>query len=87
MIAHSNSTQNSPPELDLEEIKCPICSKTFNERERLPILLPSCGHSYCLSCLRDQQKNTNSGEDGLTPDTHLDVIKEHNYTFVCPEDK
>ena len=83
MIAH----QNSPPELDLEEIKCPICSNTFNEKERLPILLPSCGHSYCLSCLRDEQHNTSSEEeDDLTGGTHLHVIRDHKYTFVCPED-
>ena len=37
--------------MDIEEIKCPLCSKIYNDNKRMPILLPDCGHSFCLSCI------------------------------------
>lgn len=39
---------------ELEEITCPICTTVFNDRLNMPMLLPSCGHSYCLQCIKDK---------------------------------
>lgn len=39
--------------MDIEEIKCSLCTMVYNENERMPILLPDCGHSFCLSCIND----------------------------------
>ena len=39
--------------MDIEEIKCALCGQVYNESDRLPILLPDCGHSFCLSCIQD----------------------------------
>ena len=39
--------------MDIEEIKCALCGQVYNESDRLPILLPDCGHSFCLGCIQD----------------------------------
>jgi RING-type zinc-finger len=39
--------------MDIEEIKCPLCSHQYNEQTHLPILLPDCGHSFCHACIQD----------------------------------
>ena len=38
---------------DLEEIQCPLCKQQFNAKDRVPLLLPNCGHSYCLQCIEE----------------------------------
>ncbi len=38
--------------MDLEEIKCALCSQIYNEHDRMPILLPDCGHSFCYACIQ-----------------------------------
>jgi hypothetical protein len=37
--------------MDIEEIKCSLCSQIYNGAERMPILLPDCGHSFCFTCI------------------------------------
>lgn len=37
----------------LEEIQCPMCKQQFNEKVRVPLLLPDCGHSYCIQCIEE----------------------------------
>jgi len=37
--------------MDIEEIKCSLCSEIYNETDKMPILLPDCGHSFCLTCI------------------------------------
>eukprot|EP00347_Sterkiella_histriomuscorum_P008603 403344461 len=54
--------------MDLEEISCALCNKTYDEQERIPILLPDCGHSFCFVCItscfeslkEENQKNNQS---------------------------
>jgi hypothetical protein len=38
--------------MDLDEIKCALCTQIYNEHDRMPILLPDCGHSFCYSCIQ-----------------------------------
>ena len=38
--------------MDIDEIKCTLCSQVYNDAERMPILLPDCGHSFCFSCIQ-----------------------------------
>ena len=45
---------------DLEEIQCTLCRQQYNTKDRVPLLLPNCGHSYCLKCIEE-----NSIEAGL----------------------
>lgn len=47
-------------EMELEEIQCPLCEEQFNEKVRVPMLLPDCGHSYCVQCIEE-----NSNEIGF----------------------
>ena len=47
-------------EMELEEIQCPLCKEQFNEKVRVPMLLPDCGHSYCVQCIEE-----NSNEIGF----------------------
>jgi len=35
-----------------EEISCPICYSEFDDVEHIPRVIPSCGHTLCLNCLR-----------------------------------
>ena len=46
--------------MELEEIQCPLCKEQFNEKVRVPMLLPDCGHSYCVQCIEE-----NSNEIGF----------------------
>ena len=39
--------------MELEEIQCSMCKEQFNERVRVPMLLPDCGHSYCIQCIEE----------------------------------
>ena len=39
--------------MELEEIQCSMCKEQFNEKVRMPMLLPDCGHSYCIQCIED----------------------------------
>ena len=38
---------------DLEEIQCTLCRQQYNAKDRVPLLLPNCGHSYCLQCIEE----------------------------------
>lgn len=37
--------------MDIEEIKCPLCSQDYNETDRMPRTIPDCGHSFCSTCI------------------------------------
>lgn len=39
--------------MEIEEITCLLCSEVYNETNKIPILLPDCGHSFCYSCIKD----------------------------------
>lgn len=41
---------------------CYLCKKSYNEFDRLPKILPLCGHTYCLSCIL---QNYSEEEDGF----------------------
>ena len=59
--------------MEIEEIQCPMCKNIYDENDHLPILLPDCGHSYCVSCInaKFEKIKENGGEE----------------FFVCPEDE
>ncbi len=40
-------------ESELEEIQCPLCKEQFSEKVKVPMLLPDCGHSYCVQCIEE----------------------------------
>ena len=40
-------------DVDLEEIQCPLCKEQFTEKTKVPLLLPDCGHSYCIQCIEE----------------------------------
>ena len=48
--------------VELEEIKCPLCKEQFSQQVRMPLLLPDCGHSYCIQCIEEH-----STEAGFQP--------------------
>jgi hypothetical protein len=35
------------------ELKCSMCNRDFDEFDRIPRLLPECGHSFCEKCIRN----------------------------------
>lgn len=61
--------------MDIEEIKCALCGQIYNEQDRMPILLPDCGHSFCYSCiqgcfllLKEETKQQPVAKDPIIPD-------------------
>lgn len=75
--------------VELEEIQCPICKEQFCEKLRLPMLLPDCGHSYCLQCIQENSLEVNfaerrrqtitsndDGEDGSQDDLLTDSLPD-----------
>lgn len=36
----------------MEDLLCKKCKKFFNAESKVPLRLPSCGHSYCLDCAK-----------------------------------
>jgi hypothetical protein len=34
-------------------IQCDLCSRDFNFEDRVAKILPSCGHTICLACVKD----------------------------------
>lgn len=43
-------------DIELDEIKCQLCNSIYDEKFKIPVSLPSCGHTYCLQCV---QQNLN----------------------------
>ena len=41
-----------------DDIHCQLCHLEFNSGDKLPILLPNCGHTYCLACLQERVETT-----------------------------
>lgn len=39
--------------MDIEEIKCPLCCQFYDESSRVPLMIPECGHSFCLTCIEE----------------------------------
>ena len=42
----------------MNELLCSICNLEFNLEEKMPRLLPDCGHSFCQSCVEQLIKNS-----------------------------
>lgn len=45
----------------MNKYSCYLCKKSFNEFERIPKILPICGHTYCLSCIHENYSEENCG--------------------------
>ena len=39
--------------MEIEDMSCSICHQGFDEQDHLPVLLPDCGHSFCLECIKN----------------------------------
>ncbi|CAD8057304.1 unnamed protein product [Paramecium sonneborni] len=58
------------------EFQCCQCSIDFNQTDHSPLVLPSCGHSVCLSCVNKYisgQQSLICKEDGIQCDVHKDI--------------
>jgi hypothetical protein len=55
----------------MNELKCPHCKNQFDQYFHLPKLLPLCGHSICLSCLKSLFETS---------------IQSNNPHIQCPSD-
>ena len=67
--------------MDLEEIQCPLCREQFNEKTRVPLLLPDCGHSYCQNCISEKATLDPPEEDNLLAQGDDDLIGEGNISL------
>ena len=59
------SNRHNLNDIDLEEIKCSICCEIYDTKLKIPVSLPSCGHTFCLSCVQQglKQKSDFDVED------------------------
>lgn len=84
---NQNNYQEILHKMDIEEIKCPLCTEFYNETDKAPILLPDCGHSFCLICinkcfeeLKEEQRLQMLNSDDLQYD-------DSPILFKCPDDE
>ena len=48
-----SSKEDSLFEEEIEDLEtCCICKECYDEKERLPKILPSCTHTFCLCCIK-----------------------------------
>ena len=81
--------------MDIEEIKCPLCSLIYDENDHVPILLPDCGHSFCSSCIHEcyelmkmgAEENNNDSLEETTPGDESQGTTKKKFVFRCPEDE
>lgn len=80
--------------MEIEEIKCPLCAEFYDENEKVPLLLPECGHSFCLKCIINEFEQVKDQQNIYDTSFHKTVesIKDgRNYksedpmTIITPE--
>ena len=59
--------------VDLEEIQCPLCKEQFSAKVRIPLLLPDCGHSYCIKCIEEKSFEAGFSSRASTVSALLDA--------------
>ncbi|CAD8138397.1 unnamed protein product [Paramecium octaurelia] len=68
------------------EFQCCQCSIEFNQTDHSPLVLPSCGHSICLSCVNQYTSGEQSlvcKEDGIQCNVQRDIkCFPHNQSII-----
>ncbi|CAD8140486.1 unnamed protein product [Paramecium pentaurelia] len=68
------------------EFQCCQCSIEFNQTDHSPLVLPSCGHSICLSCVNQYTSGEQSlicKEDGIQCNVERDIkCFPHNQSII-----
>ncbi|CAL4125533.1 unnamed protein product, partial [Meganyctiphanes norvegica] len=41
----------------MEDLQCAVCSEDYEASTREPVMLPSCGHTFCRPCLANLESN------------------------------
>lgn len=54
--------------LDSDELTCTKCKSMFNTADKLPRLLPECGHTFCAACISALLKSSAPGAAFLCPE-------------------
>ena len=44
--------------MEWDDLTCGICKELYNENERIPRILITCGHTYCDNCLKNIVKSS-----------------------------
>ena len=48
------------PHILIMKASCPVCFEDYNSGENLPKAFPYCGHSICISCLKEMFQERNA---------------------------
>ena len=85
-------------EAGTETVLCPVCFVGYNQARRVPILLPECGHTLCLHCIKNIYRENALVKcpvcraeyyDALssfpTNVAVLELAEGRNHTKLCPE--
>lgn len=54
MSSPSNRRMTQVADADDDQLRCQLCTLLFDDGAHTPMLLPQCGHSYCLACLQER---------------------------------
>ncbi|CAD8071080.1 unnamed protein product [Paramecium sonneborni] len=67
-----------------ELLHCPKCQINFDRYNRTPQMLPKCGHSMCMQCLKESSKII-CPEDGLLQPSDLTLypINQAVFKIIC----
>ena len=68
---------------DLSEFTCSLCFQPFEDKpEKLPRLLPDCGHTFCSKCIINLLEKTLPNMPFLCPDDQYDLFNK-TFDFNC----
>ena len=69
--------------MDYDELVCTLCSFQFDEEQRLPLMIPQCGHSFCSNCLQGLLDKSDSDQKFICPEDKYFFYFE-NFSYLYP---
>ena len=69
----------------LEDLLCPLCSYKYNDQDRIPRMLPDCGHTFCSLCLQKLLNTIDPEGSILCPEDKIPFIAHRKSIQYFPK--